>query len=212
MKKQPIFVQVKNPWDPTTELTASKYGLDSMVTEAQNRCKELGIDPTTGGEPNYRIDLVTFGKGLKPYTRDVKMRHIPIKEIGHKALSQYFGKDNPIFWNRAYEMVAESQPTIGPGKILHTCQNKDNNWPTLFKDTRSVDELNRKHFKLLERLKEEGGLPIQNYELPNRQGDLLELFTICMYRLSETNVKFGVIDYKQTLSDNGLDGEGWIYL
>jgi hypothetical protein len=214
LKKQvkPIFVQVKNPHDPTTELTASKYGLDSMVVEANNRCIELGIDPYTGGKANFSIDLVTYGKGLKRYTKEVKFRHIPVREIGHQTLTQYFGKGNPVFWNRAYEMVAESQPTVGPGKILHTCQNKDNNWPLLFKDTRSVDELNRKHFKLLKKLEEEGGLAMENYKFPNRVGDLLELFTVCMYRLSETNVKFGVVDYKQIISDNGLDGEGWVYL
>ena len=213
IKKIPIFVQVKWPNDPTKELSASNYGLDSMVNEAVTRCVEMGIDPWTDGVPNFRIDLVTYGRGMKRYTEEVKMREMPVRTIGHKALTQYFGQDNKIFWDRAYEMVAESQPTVGAGKIIHTCQNYDNYWPDLFKDTRSVDEFNRKHQKILKKVEQENPLSLKGKDtsIPHRIGHSGELFAIPMYRLSETSVKFGVLDYKQTISDNGLDGEGWMY-
>lgn len=211
--KIPIFIQVKWPNDAKKELSASKYGLDSMVNEAVTRCVELGIDPWTNGLPNFRIDLVTSGKGMKRYTEEIKMREIPIRTIGHRALTQYFGKTNKVFWDRAYEMVAGSQPTVGTGTVIHTCQNYDNYWPNLFKDTRTVDEFNRKHQKILKKIEQDNPLSLRGKDMsiPHRIGHSGELFAITMYRLSEANVKFGVMDYRQTVDDNGLDGEGWAY-
>ena len=210
-RKKPIFVQVKWPENPNKELSASRYGLDSMVTEAMNRCVELGIDPYTDSKPNFEIDVVTYGKSLKRYTAETKFRHIPVRTIGHKALDLYF-KNNKPFWNQAYELISQTQPTVGNKGVVHTCQTQDNYWPELFKDTKSIDEYNRKHKKILKTLEVENELALKTYDVPHRIGDSGEIFTYVMYRLSETNIKFNVSEYKQTVSDNGLDGEGWRYL
>ena len=94
-------------------------------------------------------------------------------------------------------------------KILHTCQNQGNWWPDLFKDCTGIAQFNRRLKKQIDKLEEEDGLTIKTYDAPTIFGDGLELFGIPMFRLTETNKRFGIVDYKQVKTDNGHDGEGW---
>lgn len=93
-------------------------------------------------------------------------------------------------------------------QILHTCQNKGNWWPDLFKDCTGISQYNKRLAKQIAKLEEEDGLIIKTYDAPTIFGDGLELFTIPMFRLTETNKRFGVVDYNQVKIDNGHDGEG----
>jgi len=199
MKKIPIFTQVKNTSNNDKLLTASGQGLDSPVTEKDNRCIELGIDPWTNLIPNFRIHIVTTAKGLHHYTENDKFRKLmslgAIEVFNIKALREEFDNNKP-FWNNSYEMVSEGQPGVGNGEILHTCQNQDLYWPELFKDCSGILEFNRRLEKRIQSLIEEDGIDIKTYDAPHRFGDGLEIFTVCMYRLNENNLRFGNVDYK----------------
>lgn len=205
-----VFTQVKWPHDYKQLLTSSRYHLDSVTTEMNNRMMELKRDATINGEYQYEIHFVHTGESLHHYTAENKFRGINFRDIGIKALRQEFD-DNRPFWNKAYELVSETQPTVGNGKIIHPCQNQETYWPDLFKDCKGILEFNRRHEKLIKGLEEDNGMEIKTYDAPHRWGDGGEMFTLCMYRLSEQNKRFAVLDYQKSPDDNGHDGEGWRY-
>tara|TARA_X000000950_G_C13706224_1_gene574265 strand:+ start:49 stop:681 length:633 start_codon:yes stop_codon:yes gene_type:complete len=94
-------------------------------------------------------------------------------------------------------------------KILHSGQNQGNWWPDLFKDCTGITQFNKRLEKQIFKLEKENDLIIKTYNPPTIFGDGLEIFTCTMFQLTETNKRFGVLDYTQVKTDNGHDGEGW---
>lgn len=91
--------------------------------------------------------------------------------------------------------------------VLHECFTRYRGWSYLFKDTKDIEQYNRKAKKAYDSAIKNGQIEDITYPYHEFQGDLGELFSLALFRIMN-NARFSIYNVKKVKNDNGIDQEG----